>query len=91
MREILAAIAKGDARAQLAFDIYVHRVTKEVGAMVAVLGGADAVAFTGGIGENCPPLRDAVARQLAFLQPKILVIRAEEEWEIARECYRLSI
>jgi acetate kinase len=112
MREILAAVAQGNARAQLAFDIYAHRVTREVGAMLAVLGGADAMVFTGGVGENCPPLRERVCRQLAFLglqfdaeknahiakdqdiaapqsAVRVLVIHAQEDWEIARECYQL--
>jgi acetate kinase len=87
MREILAAIDHGNERAKLAFDIYAHRLCREVGGMLGVLGGADALVFTGGVGENCAPLRDAVAKQFSL---KVLVIHAEEEWEIARECYRLS-
>lgn len=90
MREILAAIDRGDARAQLAFDIYLHRLVREVGSMLAVLGGADALVFTGGVGENCAPLRERVAQQLGFLPNlKVLVVHAEEEWEIARQCYTL--
>jgi len=111
MREILEAIEKGNARARLAYDIYAHRLTQEVGSMLAVLGGVDAIVFTGGIGENCAPLRQVVCEQLAFLglkldaaknaQPdldqniaaagsslQVLVIRADEDWEIARECQR---
>ncbi|HTM11892.1 MAG TPA: acetate/propionate family kinase [Bryobacteraceae bacterium] len=91
MREILAAIDRGDSRAQLAFDIYLHRLVREIGSMLAVLGGADAVVFTGGVGENCAPLRDRVAQQLTFLPNlRVLVIHAEEEWEIARQCYELQ-
>jgi acetate kinase len=91
MREILAAIDCGDSRAQLAFDIYLHRLVREIGSMLAVLGGADAVVFTGGVGENCAPLRDRVAQQLTFLPNlRVLVIHAEEEWEIARQCYELQ-
>ncbi len=67
MREILAAIDGGNERAKLAFDIYVHRLCREIGAMLAVLGGTDTLVFTGGVGENCPPLRERVAAQLAFL------------------------
>lgn len=108
MREILDAQA-GNPRAQLAFDVYTHRLVREVGAMLAVLGGLDALVFTAGIGENCPPLRAAVCGQLGFLglkldaaknaalqldqdvadpssKVRVLVIRAEEEWEIAKEC-----
>jgi len=90
MRDILAAIDRGDGRARLAFAIYTHRLVKETGSMIAVLGGADALVFTGGVGENCLPLREAVARQFAFLENlRILVIHAEEEWEIARQCFAL--
>ena len=54
-----------------------------------VLGGLDALVFTGGVGENCAPLRERVVEHLAFLKPRMLVIHAEEEWEIARECWQL--
>jgi acetate kinase len=91
IREILAAIDRGDPRAQLAFDIYLHRLLREIGSMLAVLGGADALIFTGGVGENCAPLRDRVAQQLKFLPKlRVLVIHAEEEWEIARQCFELQ-
>jgi acetate kinase len=91
MREILAAIDRGNPRAKLAFDIYAHRVCREAGAMLAVLGGADALVFTGGVGENCPQLREIVIRQFGFLpELKVLVLHAQEEWEVARECYRLT-
>jgi acetate kinase len=91
MREILSAIDRGDPRAKLAFDIYLHRLVREIGSMLAVLGGADALVFTGGVGENCAPLRDRAAQQFEFLPNlRVLVIHAEEEWEIARQCYELQ-
>jgi acetate kinase len=91
MREILAAKNRGDPRAQLAFEIYAHRLLREIGSMLAVLGGANALVFTGGVGENCAPLRDRVIEQLNFLPNlRVLVIPAEEEWEIARQCYALT-
>src|SRR5665213_2978474 len=90
MREILAAIDRRDSRARLAFDIYVHRLVREIGSMLAVLGGADALVFTGGVGENCAPLREKVMQQLGFVPNlQVLVIHAEEEWEIARQCFEL--
>jgi acetate kinase len=67
MREILAAIERGNARAKLAFDVFTHRLCREMGGMAASLGGVDAFVFTAGIGENCPPLREIVCRQLGFL------------------------
>ena len=90
MREILAAIDRNDPRAQLAFDIYLHRLVREIGSMLGVLGGADALVFTGGVGENCAPLRDRAAEQFKFLPNlRVLVIHAQEEWEIARQCFEL--
>jgi acetate kinase len=127
MREILAACKNGSApekmaRAKLAFDIYVHRLQSGIGAMIAVLGGADAVVFTAGVGENSPEVRSAVCDSFAFLglrldreknaEPpadknpavknddydisardaavRVLVIHAQEDWMIARECWKLA-
>jgi len=72
MREVLAASKKGAepekmARAQLALDMYVHRLQSGIGAMAAVLGGVDAVVFTAGVGENSPEVRAAACANLAFL------------------------
>ena len=89
MREILAAMERGNPRARLAFEIYTHRLVREIGSMLAVLGDLDALVFTGGVGENCAPLRERVAAQFAFVSPRVIVVHAEEEWEIARECRRL--
>jgi acetate kinase len=86
MRDILAST---DAAAKLAFDVYAHRLCREIGGMSGVLGGVDAIIFTGGVGENCPPLREFVEQQFAFLNARTLVIHAEEEWEMVRECYLL--
>ena len=90
MREILAAMDNGNQRAKLAFEIYAHRLCRGIGEMLGVLGGADALVFTGGVGENCAPLRERVSKQLGGLLSgaKILIIHAEEEWEVARECWR---
>lgn len=61
-RDLLAAIDAGDAAARTAYDVYCHRLRKYVGAYLAVLGGADAVVFTAGIGEHVARLRaDALA------------------------------
>ncbi len=57
MRQIHAAIAKGDVNAKLALEIFCYRVKKYIGAYLAGLGRADAVVFTGGIGENDPKVR----------------------------------
>ncbi|MET8639265.1 acetate kinase [Streptomyces sp. NPDC004074] len=59
MREIQRRIDEGDAQARLAFDIYIHRLKKYIGAYYAVLGRVDAIAFTAGVGENAAPVREA--------------------------------
>ena len=64
MRTLLAS---DRAEAQEAVELYVHRITRELGAMAAVLGGLDAVVFTAGIGERAAPIREAVCRQAAWL------------------------
>lgn len=64
MRTLLASER---AEAREAVDLYVHRITCELGAMAAVLGGLDAVVFTAGIGERAAPIREAVCRQAAWL------------------------
>ncbi|MDE6716805.1 MAG: acetate kinase [Muribaculaceae bacterium] len=67
MRDIEAAIEKGDERAKLALDMYEYRLLKYIGAYTAVLGGVDIIVFTGGVGENQPQTRERICRQLAYL------------------------
>jgi acetate kinase len=57
MREILGRAERGDDRAELALQMYAHRVKKYLGAYLAVLGGADAIVFTAGIGEHASRIR----------------------------------
>ncbi|MBO3676622.1 MULTISPECIES: acetate kinase [Streptomyces] len=64
MREIGRRMGEGDQAAQLAFDIYIHRLRKYVGAYTAVLGRVDAIAFTAGVGENSAAVREAAMRDL---------------------------
>ena len=52
MREIQEAMDKGHERAKLAFEIFVHRLQKAIGAMAAVLGGVDVLVFTAGVGRT---------------------------------------
>ncbi|MFJ2721095.1 acetate kinase [Streptomyces sp. NPDC087437] len=59
MREIRRRMEEGDDEARLAFEIYIHRLKKYVGAYYAVLGTVDAVAFTAGVGENAAFVREA--------------------------------
>ncbi|MFV0420453.1 MAG: acetate kinase [Dysgonomonas sp.] len=67
MREIRAAIAEGNEKAKLAYDMFAYRIKKYIGSYAAALGGADILIFTGGIGENAFYLRELVCKDLAFL------------------------
>ncbi|MEY2459531.1 MAG: acetate kinase [Acidimicrobiaceae bacterium] len=67
MRALLAARAAGDQAATGAFDVYVHRLCREVAGMTAALGRLDALVFTGGVGEHAPEVRAAVAERVAYL------------------------
>ena len=67
MREIIARRSQGDVDAQLAVDVYVHHLRAGIATMAAALGGLDALAFTGGVGEHAAEIRAQVAQGLAFL------------------------
>ncbi len=67
MRTILNAVRQGDTKAKLAYDLYVHCFKKQLGSMLAALGGLDTLVFTGGIGENVPSIREAASKSLSFL------------------------
>lgn len=71
MREVKEAIAQGNSRAQLAWDIYVHRLRSAIGAMLASLGGLDALVFTAGVGEHSPEIRQAACEAFGFIGLKI--------------------
>ena len=64
MRDLLA---REDAAALLALEVYVHRLRREIAAMAASMNGLDALVFTGGVGEHAPTLRAAAAAGLGFL------------------------
>jgi acetate kinase len=67
LREVLAARADGDAAADLAFEVYVHRLRSQIGAMLGSLGGLDGIVFTGGVGENSAAVREAALAPFEFL------------------------
>jgi acetate kinase len=71
LRTILEAIAQGSQRAQLAFDMYIHRLKAAIGSMLASLGGLDALIFTAGIGENSPVVREKACAPFEFLNLKL--------------------
>jgi acetate kinase len=67
MRRVLEAVAAGDAGARLALDVYVHRLRAGIASMAAAMGGVEVLVFTGGVGENAAPVREAAAAGLGFL------------------------
>ena len=71
MRDIDAAIRKGNDRARLALEMYVHRIVKYVGAYAAVLNGVDIIVFTGGVGENQTATRRDICKNLTYLGVEI--------------------
>ncbi len=66
MRDIHEAMRAGDAKAQLANDIFVDRIQKYIGQYLAVLNGADAIIFTAGIGENSVTIRRLVVEGISW-------------------------
>lgn len=67
VRDLEKAAADGNADAALALEVFTYQVRKTIGAYAAAMGGLDAIAFTGGIGENSAALRSACCRGLEFL------------------------
>lgn len=67
LRQIEQAIADGNDRAQLALDIYLHRLRAAIAALLPSLGGLDALVFTAGVGENSARVRSATCEGLGFL------------------------
>ena len=70
-RDVGAAAAAGNERAQLAIDMQRYQILKFVGSYIAAMNGVDAIAFTGGIGENDPELRAYVCENLQYLGVKL--------------------
>lgn len=77
-RDVERAADAGDVRARLAIEVFTHRVRKYIGAYTALLGGIDALVFTGGIGENSARLRAAVCEGLTFMGVSIDPARNED-------------
>ena len=72
MRELLAEAAENnDRRAKLAIEIFCYRAAKYIGSYLAAMNGADAIVFTGGIGENSPEVRRLICEKLAWMGTEI--------------------
>ncbi len=70
-RDVAAAAAQGNHRAQLSIDMQRYQILKFVGSYIAAMNGVDAIVFTGGIGENDGELRKYVCENLSYLGVKI--------------------
>ena len=77
MRQVVAAATTGDRGAGLALEVYVHRLRAGVASMAAAMGGMDALAFTGGVGEHAPTVRMLAAEGLGFLGVKVDAVANE--------------
>jgi acetate kinase len=71
LRQIMAGIEEGNSRAELAIGMYLHSLRRNMGAMLASLGGLDAVVFTGGVGENSATVRAGACEAFEFLGLKL--------------------
>ncbi|MDK6804393.1 acetate kinase [Aerococcus sp. UMB7834] len=71
MRDVEAAAAEGNERAQVALDIYYDRVRKYVGSYLTVLGGADVIVFTAGVGENSASFREEICKDMEWAGIKL--------------------
>ncbi|MEU7060104.1 acetate kinase [Streptomyces sp. NPDC046197] len=95
MREIQRRIDEGDDEARLAFEIYIHRLKKYIGAYYAVLGRVDAVAFTAGVGENAAPVRAASIAGLEGLglavDPELNAVRGDRARLISPRDARVAV
>ena len=87
MRDVEDRYMAGDPKSRLAFDIFCYRILKYVGAYTAAMDGLDAIAFTGGIGENSPLVRERVCSSLTYLgvsiDPAINEPRSKQERRIS--------
>lgn len=85
MRTVVEAMDQGHAQARLAVDVFMHRLRREMGAMIASLGGLDAVVFTAGIGENSPLVWQRACEPFAGLELTLKddLARAEDDQDIA--------
>ncbi len=78
LRDLTAAAEQGNEKAKLALEILAYRVKKYVGSYIAVLGGVDAVVFTGGIGEHSPLIRGLVMENMEYCGAKFDEKKNEE-------------
>ena len=85
MRDLLGAREQGNPLARLAIEVFCYRVAKYIGAYFVVLGGADAIIFTGGIGENAKAIRAEICASLGALGVRLDPQKNEQTASVERE------
>ena len=91
-RTLKKAISKGNRRAKLAYEMFIYRLKKYIGAYYFILGRPDAICVTGGIGENSNNIDGIIKRELLKMcdrKTKVLIIPTDEELMIANLTYGL--
>ena len=84
--DVKILLASQDPRARFALDYFALRIAQYFALLAVSIQSVDAIVFTGGIGENATPLREAIMRRLTILgQPRVLVIPANEERMMAMQ------
>jgi len=95
MRDLMASAGRGDEQSKLAIDVFCYRIRKYIGAYTAALGHVDGLAFTAGIGENVPLVRERACEKLAELGYEIDRARNQEavgkETQISSDSSRVRI
>ena len=87
--DVRLIVESSDESSQLALSMMIRRIQKYIGSYMALLGDVDALIFTGGIGENSAYIREEVMGATLFQNLKMLVIKTDEELEIANEVVKL--
>lgn len=88
--DMATILGRNDEAAHFAVDHFCYWAARHAGSAVVAMGGIDAIAFTGGIGENAPGIRDRILAHLAFFGPvPVHIIPADEERQIARDAQSL--
>ena len=88
--DMQALLARRDEPARFAVAHFIYWAVRHGGSLIAAMGGVDAVAFTGGIGEHAAPVRDGIMAGLAYTHAPAHVVPAAEERQIARDTVWLS-
>lgn len=90
MLKVLEKLKQKDKKAQLAFDMFVYSIQKQIGAYFAILGKCDLLVFTGSIGSGNPKTRNTICKGLDILKKtKIIAIKTDEELTIAQKILKI--